>query len=295
MPQTLIASQLPFSPEPPGGRVFEGTRLVRSTDVRPDGRFRFDALARALEDVAVDDVAGTGWRAPYAWLLRRCAVTVHSYPRFADRLTLRTFCSATGPRWAQRTTTVSGADGPLMQSVAIWAAVDLASGQPVPLGDDFFRFYGEATQGRKVSARLSLPKPEPATEQATGPGAEPAPEPGARRDWPLRAADFDTAGHVNNAIAWAAAEDVLAALDWLPARAEVEYHRPMLPGCQPQLLVRAGHKAGHRASHRASEREVFAWLMDGDGRLATARLHSPEIGSPEIGSPGAYSPEVAPR
>ncbi len=253
MPQSLIASQPPFAPEPPSGRVFEGNRIVRSTDVRPDGRFRFDALARALQDVAVDDVADTGWQAPYAWLLRRCAVTVHGYPRFGAKLTLRTFCSATGPRWAQRTTTVAGPAGPLMQSVAIWAAVDLASGQPVPLGDGFFRYYGEATQGRKASARLSLPKPEPATG------------PGLLRDWPLRAADFDPAGHVNNAIAWAAAEDVLATLDWLPALAELEYHRPMLPGCEPRLLV------------WANDREVFAWLMDGDDRLATARLYSPEV------------------
>jgi acyl-ACP thioesterase len=250
MPEAVITSELPFTPEPPDGRVYQGQQLVRSTDVRPDGRFRFDALARALQDVAVDDVAETGWHAPYTWLLRRCAVTVHGYPRFGANLTLRTFCSAAGPRWAQRTTTVAGADGPLMQSVAIWAAVDLASGAPVPLGEDFFRYYGAATQGRKVSARLSLPRP-------------PSPGTAEARPWPLRAADFDPAGHVNNAIAWAAVEDVLASLDWLPALAEAEYHRPMLPGCAPRLLV------------RANDREVFAWLMDGGERLATARLYSP--------------------
>jgi acyl-ACP thioesterase len=258
MPHAVLASQLPFSPEPPSGRVYEDTRLVRMTDVRPDGRLRFDALARALQDVATDDVTGTGWRAPYGWLLRRCAVTVHEYPRYGDELRLRTFCSATGPRWAQRTTTVAGAGGALVQAVAIWAAVDLGSGQPVPLGDDFFRWYGEATQGRKATARLTLPKPEPIP--ATGPHTGTT----TRRPWPLRAADFDTAGHVNNAIAWAAAEDVLATLAWLPAVAEMEYHRPMLPGCAPELLV------------RASDREVFAWLMDGGDRLATARLYSPE-------------------
>ncbi|HEX3750680.1 MAG TPA: acyl-ACP thioesterase domain-containing protein [Streptosporangiaceae bacterium] len=254
MPQATTTSALPFTPEPPDGRVYEGHQLVRSIDVRPDGRFRFDALARALQEVAVDDVTDTGWRAPYTWLLRRCAITVHGYPRFGGKLTLRTFCSATGPRWAQRTTIVAGADGPLIQSVAIWAAVDLATGQPVPLGEDFFQYYGPATQGQKVSARLSLPKP---------------PHPGATeaRPWPLRAADFDPAGHANNAIAWAAVEDVLAMMDWLPALAEMEYHRPMLPGCTPRLMASAHDGAG--------DREVFAWLMDGDERLATARLYSP--------------------
>ena len=247
MADAVTASPLPLRPEPPGGRVFEGTRAVRSTDVTPAGRYRFDALARALQDVAEDDVAETGWRAPYGWLLRRIAVTVHGFPGFGARLTLRTFCSATGPRWAQRTTTVAGPDGPLLQSVAVWAAVDMASGGPVPLGDEFFRHYGEATQGRTVSARLTLPRPGP---DLVG------------RPWPLRAADFDPAGHVNNAIAWAAVEDVLAAQDWRPAHAELEYHRPMLPGCHPQLLT-----SGDRG-------ELLAWLMDGGDRLATARLYS---------------------
>src|SRR6202012_2698108 len=135
-----------------------------------------------------------------------------------------------------------------LQPGGMWAAVDLAGGQPVPLGDDFFRWYGEATQGRKVSARLSLPKPES--------GPEPGP-PG--RSWPLRATDFDIAGHANNAIAWAAVEDVLAAGDWRPARAELEYHRPMLPSTEPRLLTAAG---------RLSEgRETLVWLMEAGDRL----------------------------
>lgn len=277
MPRAAITSQLPFSPEPPGGRVFAGKRAVRSTDVTPGGRFRFDALARALQDVAEDDVAEAGWQASYGWLLRRCAVTVHGYPQFGTPLTLRTFCSATGPRWAQRTTTVAGPGGPLIQAVAIWAAVDLISGAPVPLGDEFFRHYGQATQGRKASARLSLPKPDAGT-----PG----------RPWPLRATDFDTAGHVNNTIAWAAVEDVLAAGrwlpagplpadplaagEWLPAQAELEYHRPMLPGGQPRLLA--------REEDRGDGREVFLWLTDGGERLVSGRLYSPP-----------YSPDIAPR
>jgi acyl-ACP thioesterase len=246
----VTARDLSFLPEPPDGRVFEGFRGARSTDVTPGGRYRFDALARALQDVAEDDVAGTGWQAPYGWLLRRITVTVARFPRFGARLRLRTFCSATGPRWAERTTTVAGPDGPLLQSVAIWAAVDLGSGAPVPLGDAFFRHYGPATQGRKVSARLSLPKP-------------PAGQPG--RQWPLRAADFDTAGHVNNAIAWAAVEDVLAAQDWLPSVAELEYHRPILPGCRPQLLT------------SVSGGEILVWLADGGERLASARLYSAAV------------------
>jgi Acyl-ACP thioesterase len=97
-----------------------------------------------------------------------------------------------------------------------------------------------------VSARLSHPGPPADT---------------AGRPWPLRASDFDTAGHVNNSIHWAAVEDVLAGTDWLPRRAELEYHRAVLPGQDPWLLT--GQAAG----------QLSVWLCGGDQqRLASAVL-----------------------
>jgi acyl-ACP thioesterase len=235
--------------------VFAGARSVRSTDVTPSGRFRLDALARYLQDVAEDDVADTGWQAPYGWLLRRCALLIGGYPRRGERLGLRTFCSATGPRWAERTTTVAGPGGDLIQATAIWVAADPATGRPCPLGEDFLRIYGPATGGRRVSARLSLPGPESVLpDPAAG---------GGGRDWPLRASDFDPAGHVNNSVHWAVVEDVLAGAGWLPARAELEYHRPVLPSCRPRLLTAPGPPAGGT---------LYTWLLDGTERLATGRL-----------------------
>jgi acyl-ACP thioesterase len=235
--------------------VFAGSRSVRSTDVTPSGRFRLDALARYLQDVAEDDVAETGWQAPYGWMLRRCSLLIRGYPRQGERLGLRTFCSATGARWAERTTTVTGPGGDLVQATAIWVAADWATGRPCPLGEDFLRIYGPATQGRRVSARLSLPGPESVlTDAAAG---------GGGRDWPLRASDFDQAGHVNNSVHWAAAEDVLAGLGWLPASAELEYHRPVLPASRPRLLSAPGGPAGDG---------LYTWLLDGAERLASGRL-----------------------
>ncbi len=246
----------PFAADPPAGRVFAGRRTIRSTDVTPAGAFRLDALARYLQDVAQDDVAASGWQAPYAWLLRRCTVTARAYPRLGQRLELRTFCSAAGPRWAQRTTTVAGPGGDLIQAVAIWVAVDLASGLPRPLGEDFQRLYGKAAGGRTVSARLRLPKPDAPDVPGQDRGSE-----AHGRDWPLRASDFDTAQHVNNAVHWAALEDVIAGLGWRPSTAELECHRAIQPGARPRLLT--GPVTGP---------EVHAWLLDGAGRLASGRL-----------------------
>jgi acyl-ACP thioesterase len=161
-----------------------------------------------------------------------------------DAVTLGTFCTGTGPRWAERTTTLAGPAGELMQATAIWVAIGPA-GESSELGPDFHRFYGRAAGGRRVSARLTLPAPDPAA---------------AGRGWPVRASDFDPAGHVNNTVHWQAAEDVLAGLGWLPAAAELEYHRPILPGATPRLLASDG-----------ADQALF-WLVDGQGRLASGRL-----------------------
>ncbi len=214
----------------------------------PDGRLRLDTLARYLQEAAEDDLADAGWDEPYVWLMRRIAVAIRGYPQYGEPLRLRTFCSATGPRWAERTTTVTSSAGDLMQARAVWTAVARADGRAAPLGAAFHRLYGTAAQGRTVSARLSHPGP------AGSPGSQ------AGRAWPLRATDFDTAGHVNNAIHWAAVEDVLAGLDWLPASAELEYRRPILPGHDPRLVV----------SHTRDR--LSCWLLDGTRQLSSALL-----------------------
>ena len=241
----------PFAPHPPRGRVFTASRAVRSTDVTPDGRLRLDALARYLQEAAEDDVGDAGLREPYFWLVRRVAVAIRGYPSRGESLELATFCSATGPRWAERTTTVSASGRDLMQARAVWAAVAWDGGRSVSLGPEFNRLYGEAAQGRTVSARLSLPGPPSADgQEASLPG----------RAWPLRASDFDMAGHVNNTVHWAAVEDVLAEAGWLPCGAELEYHRPILPGHDPRLVV------SRQPDH------LSCWLLDGPHRLASARL-----------------------
>jgi acyl-ACP thioesterase len=235
-----------LTPGPQAGRVFLAERGVRTTDVTPSGRLRLDALARYLQDVAEDDVADSGWDEPCGWLLRKCAVSLRRWPMHGDPVQLRTYCSGLGPRWAERTTSVSSEGECLISARAVWVAADPSSGAPVPLSERFRQVYGPSADGRTVSARLSLPGPDPA--QLPG------------RPWPLRASDFDTAGHVGNAVYWIAAEDSLAARDWLPASAEMEYRLPILPGCEPRLVTRPSPGA------------LDLWLLADDGICASARL-----------------------
>ena len=230
---------------PASGRVYATRRTVRSTDVVPSGRLRLDVLARYLQTAAEDDLADAGLDEPVTWLMRRCELFISSLPAMGDKLSVRTYCSGTGPRWAERTTTLSGTEGELVQARAVWAAVRDADGRPAPLSADFLKVYGESAAGRRVSVQLRHPRPDGA---ATG------------RPWALRATDFDAAGHVNNTVHWAAVEDELAIVGWVPAVAEMEYHRAITPDCAPMLLT------------EARDREAAIWLLDGGTVLASARL-----------------------
>jgi acyl-ACP thioesterase len=237
----------PFVDGPPSGRVYEARRIVRSTDVAPSGRLRLDSLARYLQSAAEDDLADVGLSEPVGWLLRRCELSIFDLPGAGNKLTIRTFCSGIGPRWAERTTTLSSVDGDAVQARAVWAAMGLADGRPVALSASFLGIYGPSAGGRAASVRLSHPRPDTA-EVADG------------RPWPLRATDFDEAGHVNNAVPWAAVEDELAVSGWLPAVAEMEYHRAIMPGCDPALVT------------DRRDREAAIWLMSNGSMLASAWL-----------------------
>lgn len=224
MKEPMAPPEPEFRPIPVRGRVFGGSRVIAGTDVSANGRLRLDAVVRFLQEIAEEDVLNAGLAQVYDWLARKYTVVIRGYPAHGDRVELRTFCSGTGPRWAERVTTLTGPGGQeLIQARGVWVALSKNDGEPCAPGEEFHRVYAEAAGSRRVSARLVHPAPP------AGIGG---------RDWPLRTSDFDIAGHVNNAVHWAAVEDVLAAVDWLPTLAEMEYRAPILPGQTVRLAVR---------------------------------------------------------
>jgi len=151
-----------FLPLPEAGRVFTGGCRIRRTDVTPGGRLRLDALTRYLQDVAKDDIAEAGLREPYDWLVRRIAITVRGYPQRGQRLRLTTFCSATGPRWAERTTTLSASGTEFIQARARLACRRTSGRADIWLLNDTTRL---------ASARLSRDPGEPGTGGALAAGS----------------------------------------------------------------------------------------------------------------------------
>jgi acyl-ACP thioesterase len=234
-----------FVPLPRRGRVFRSGRRVHLGDVGEDGRLRLEALARFLQDVATDDAddAGLG-DGPSVWVVRKVDLEIVERPRYHDRVELVTFCSGTGPRWAERRTQVVGEAGVLAEAVSLWVHIDGAGGRPVPLDADFQQRFGESAGGRTVSPRLHHPLPPPDA---------------ARRPWALRESDFDVLGHLNNARALEAIEDELAT--------GVPGARPLRAGLEYRGAVERGDAVTRtNAVTRADDgtTKLSVWLRVGD-------------------------------
>jgi acyl-ACP thioesterase len=208
---------------PARGRVFRVARRVHLGDVDAAGRLQLESLARYLQDVATDDAGDAGLSDRRGvWVLRSTDVEIVRPPMFQEQIELATFCSGTGPRWAERRTRVTGDRGALVEAAGLWVFVDRDLGRPLPLDDDFVERYGESAGGRRVRGPLLHGSP---------------PAGAARRAWPLRNSDFDVLDHVNNARSLEAVEDELVARgdDRAPRAMRVEYRGTIERGDQVEL------------------------------------------------------------
>jgi acyl-ACP thioesterase len=213
--RTAVATDDALVSLPPAGRVVRRARRVRLGDVSPGGRLRLDTVARYLQDVANDDARGA--LAPEdvnPWVVRRSVVVVEQFPVYGEELELRTWCSGTGSRWAERRTSIAGDLGGHVEAAAVWVHIDIDTGRPKVLSADFAEHYVASAMGRTVRARLVHPDP-PADAIVTS--------------WPVRFTDCDVLAHVNNAAYWNPVEEQLAARRELraPLRAELEYRTPV--------------------------------------------------------------------
>jgi acyl-ACP thioesterase len=226
----------PLSPAPSEGRVFTDVARVGLGDVAPSGRVRLDAIARWLQDAAFADLVDSGLPDDGVWVVRRLRIRVERFPRFREAAEVDTWCSGTGSLWAERRSTIRGADGGLVEAVALWVHLDPRGARPRPMPEGFAAVYGPSAGGRRVRARLH--------HRAVPPdGAQ-------RSQWVFRVADLDLADHVNNAVYWQVLEERLA--DGAPEPLDVEIE--------------------HRAAADVGAATVLAdgpslWIADRDGEM----------------------------
>jgi acyl-ACP thioesterase len=180
---------------------------VRLADADPTGRLRLDALARFLQDIGNDDTADAGHDASAPWVTRRTTVRVDTWPRIGERLDITTWCGGIGSHFAERRTTLRSTTG-TVEVAATWVHVDQVTGRPARLPRWFLDTYEASAAGRRITARLAHGAP---------------PDDAATQPWPVRWADLDVVGHVNNAAYWEAVEEVCHQHALVPGFAEVEY------------------------------------------------------------------------
>jgi acyl-ACP thioesterase len=113
--------------------------------------------------------------------------------------------------------------GALVDAVSLWVQVDVSTGRPARLGDEFARIYGPAAAGRQVSSKLRLPSRPP--DGATADGA-----------WGFRRTDLDQFGHVNNAAQLAVLEERLSRGS-RRGTAEIEYLGPAEAGVAYEVVL----------------------------------------------------------
>lgn len=239
--------------------IWTDRRRIRLGDVGPDGLAWLDSVAGFVQDVAADHADHNGF-AGSAWVVRRLELRCHRRPRHRETMEVRTWCSGTGPRWAERTTTLA-VDGVVgVEAVAVWVHLDAASGAPAPLPAGFHDAYGSTITTTKVRARLEHDDP---------------PEAGATRlAWPIRRTDLDLLGHVNNARYWAAVEEVTAlrGSPREPVSATIEFRGGL--DHEPATIVHAARAGG-----------FDLWVLDAAGGVAASvRLTTtPDGGGPDPG------------
>lgn len=162
------------------------------------------------------------------WVVRRTVLDVVVFPRYLETFELVTWCAGLGSRWAERRTSLIGADGGRIEAATLWVSVDAQTGRPCRPPAEFLSVFGPSTQGREVSSKLTLARVSDVAAAAP---------------WSPRFVDFDVMGHVNNAVYWEIVEQLLAEHRHLraPLRATVEHESPIEHSVvgTPRLVVRS--------------------------------------------------------
>lgn len=223
-------------PEPPSAESgYSASLKVRTGDVDPQLRLRFDSIARYLQDIAIDDLDAAGHtRSDPYWIVRRTVIDVVEPITWPATVHQQRWCSGLSTRWANMRVRLSAThqtsplnprerpDG-LVETEAFWINVN-ALGVPTRISADGFDTLAATTDAHRLRwATMTAARPP----EVSGPGAP------ADRGHILRSTDFDPLQHLNNAAYLAVVEDeLLFHADLLRHRHRVviEYFRPVLAG-----------------------------------------------------------------
>ena len=214
--------------------VFDRQWPLRVADVDRDGRLKFDAACRHIQDIGSDQLRELGYEDTHPlWIVRRTMVDLIEPIEFKDTLRLRRWCSGTSNRWCEMRVRIDGRRGGLMESEAFWININRETQGPARISEDFLEGLRRTTEEGRLRWKAYLKAGS--REDATG-----------VRPYPVRVSDIDLFDHMNNSVYWSVVEDYLHANPELlaaPLRVTIEHDAAVALGDDLEILEHV-HPAG---------------------------------------------------
>jgi acyl-ACP thioesterase len=214
--------------------VFDIEWPLRVADVDREGRLKFDAATRHIQDIGSDQLREMGFEETHPlWIVRRTMMDLIKPIEFKDMLRLRRWCSGTSNRWCEMRVRIDGRKGGLIESEAFWININRETQGPARISEDFLEGLQRTTDVDRLRWKAYL-------------------KPGSREDaedtraYPVRVSDIDIFDHMNNSVYWSVVEDYLATQPQLmaePLRVTIEHDLPVALGDQLEI-IRHVHPAG---------------------------------------------------
>jgi acyl-ACP thioesterase len=214
--------------------VFDVEWPLRVADVDREGRLKFDAATRHIQDIGSDQLREMGFEETHPlWIVRRTMVDMVEPIEFKEMLRLRRWCSGTSNRWCEMRVRVDGRRGGLIESEAFWININRETQGPARISDDFLEGLRRTTHVDRLrwKAYLKAGSREDAAEI---------------RDYPLRVSDIDIFDHMNNSVYWSVVEDFLSSSPEMlrkPIRVTIEHDAAVALGDKLEIIKHV-HPAG---------------------------------------------------
>ena len=177
--------------------VFDIQWPLRVADVDREGRLKFDAATRHIQDIGSDQLREMGFEETHPlWIVRRTMIDLIRPIEFKDMLRLRRWCSGTSNRWCEMRVRIDGRKGGLIESEAFWININRETQGPARISDDFISGLQRTTDVDRLRWKAYL-------------------KAGSREDaddiraYPVRVSDIDIFDHMNNSVYWSVVEDYL--------------------------------------------------------------------------------------
>jgi acyl-ACP thioesterase len=214
--------------------VFDVEWPLRVADTDRQGRLRFDAATRHIQDVGSDQLRELGYEEVHPlWIVRRTMIDLIAPIEFQDMLRLRRWCSGTSNRWCEMRVRIDGRKGGRIESEAFWININRETQGPARISDDFIAGLQRTTDVNRLRWKAYL-------------------KAGSRQDadrireYPVRVSDIDIFDHMNNSVYWSVVEDYLYNNPELlskPLRVTIEHDLPVALGDKLEIITHV-HPAG---------------------------------------------------